>query len=484
MSASFTPSLFYKFSTCPHWIWHDFFGNPANKIEVPALAQKLIDQGVLHEEEYIKGLNFVSVTLKNSTDAFAATLALMQSGTDLIYQGEIQYEENNILYHGRPDLLEKRPGTSKFGAYYYAPIDIKSSSKLDKKHKLQLTLYATILEQMQGVFPEETAIINRAHERIPFTIAPKDRAETQKQMSSILAVMSGEKPPLKLAGSCKQSPWYPECVHDAEEAQDIALLYKLDNRACAALRAEGIVSIHDAAQMDIVRLPKIPFASQKILARVKVQAQSLLDGELKWLARPSLPHAPLQLYFDIEGDPLLGVDYLFGLWVCGDAAHAYAHTGHVRFDAESSDYFIYFVAETPEDEGAMWAAFLQWIEALPTGKYDTFHYADYERSHTGALAAKYGTSAAFEEFVTTYVDLMKVMSASVVLPLYFYSIKDIAKSRFLNFKWRHEKAGGAQSIFWYEEWLEKRDSGILKDIVDYNEDDVRATKALYGWLIT
>lgn len=153
-SISFTPSLFYKFSTCPHWIWHDLFGNPSNKIEVPALAQKLIEQGVLHEEEYIKGLSFVSVTSKSPDDAFVATRALMQSGADLIYQGEIQYEAGGVLYHGRPDLLEKRHGHSEFGDYYYAPVDIKSLSKLDKKHKLQLTLYANILEHVHGVVPE------------------------------------------------------------------------------------------------------------------------------------------------------------------------------------------------------------------------------------------------------------------------------------------------------------------------------------------
>lgn len=80
------------------------------------------------------------------------------------------------------------------------------------------------------------------------------------------------------------------------------------------------------------------------------------------------------------------------------------------------------------------------------------------------------------------VDLEKVVQKSVILPLYFYSIKDIAKSRFLNFKWRHEKAGGSQSVFWYDEWLETGNREILDDIINYNEDDVRTTEHLYLWL--
>jgi len=82
-----------------------------------------------------------------------------------------------------------------------------------------------------------------------------------------------------------------------------------------------------------------------------------------------------------------------------------------------------------------------------------------------------------------FVDLSNIVQKNVFFPLYFYSIKDIAKSKFLNYKWRHAKAGGAQSIFWYEEWLEKKDRAILTDIIDYNEDDVRATEYLHHWLV-
>jgi uncharacterized protein len=60
-------------------------------------------------------------------------------------------------------------------------------------------------------------------------------------------------------------------------------------------------------------------------------------------------------------------------------------------------------------------------------------------------------------------------------------IKDIAKH--LDFKWQHQKAGGAQSIFWYEKWLETNDRSVLQDIINYNEDDVKATEFLHTWLL-
>ena len=85
-------------------------------------------------------------------------------------------------------------------------------------------------------------------------------------------------------------------------------------------------------------------------------------------------------------------------------------------------------------------------------------------------------------------NLLTTVCESVALPVYFYSLKDIAKQ--LGFKWRHKAAGGANSITWYEQYLELKDTKktavkakkILQDIIDYNEDDVRATMLLKRWI--
>lgn len=130
----------------------------------------------------------------------------------------------------------------------------------------------------------------------------------------------------------------------------------------------------------------------------------------------------------------------------------------------------------------MWKQFLQWLEILPEADYAVFHYANYENSWTTKLAERYGGTQKLAQFHSKLFDLEEARKQSVIFPLYFYSIKDIAKSKFVNFKWRHAKAGGAQSIFWYEQWLEEADTDMLNDIIDYNEDDVRATECFYEWL--
>lgn len=129
----------------------------------------------------------------------------------------------------------------------------------------------------------------------------------------------------------------------------------------------------------------------------------------------------------------------------------------------------------------MWKAFLEWAAVLPD-EYSVYHYANYEKIYLKKLSEQYGGSDGLR-FESNLIDLQKVVEQSAIFPLYFYSIKDLAKSRFINFKWRHQKAGGGQSVFWYDQWLATGDKAILKDIINYNEDDVRATAALYAYLL-
>ncbi len=166
----------------------------------------------------------------------------------------------------------------------------------------------------------------------------------------------------------------------------------------------------------------------------------------------------------------------------GDPEEKYAKIGHiVRSEKDKDKYFLYFLAEDPELESILWSDFLEWLRHLPQ-EYTVYHYACYEKTTLKKLAKKYKRSDELYRFQDQLVDLKKTVDETVVFPLYFYSIKDIAKSSFVNFKWRHVKASGGQSIFWYEEWLEKKDRQTLQDIINYNEDDVRATEYLHLWL--
>jgi len=57
-----------------------------------------------------------------------------------------------------------------------------------------------------------------------------------------------------------------------------------------------------------------------------------------------------------------------------------------------------------------------------------------------------------------------------------YSIKTLAK--YLGFSWRDTHPSGAASIEWFHRWVDSGDLEIKQRILDYNEDDCRATRVL------
>jgi uncharacterized protein len=79
-----------------------------------------------------------------------------------------------------------------------------------------------------------------------------------------------------------------------------------------------------------------------------------------------------------------------------------------------------------------------------------------------------------------FVDLYRVVREAIRISEPSYSIKNLehfySKAREGNV----QNAGA--SIVAYEKWKETRDESILKEITDYNEDDVRSTFQLRDWL--
>ena len=61
-------------------------------------------------------------------------------------------------------------------------------------------------------------------------------------------------------------------------------------------------------------------------------------------------------------------------------------------------------------------------------------------------------------------------------PTQDYSIKTLAK--YLGFAWRDPHPSGTGSIQWFHEWVEGGDPTVRQRILDYNEDDCRATRVL------
>lgn len=478
----FSPTLFFQYAKSPHWIWYDHFGDQAKKGEEPAMAKRFQDEGLLHEKNYIKDIEFEEIKTEDEEEAVQKTMELMKTGAQRIYQGYLRTEKDNVIYKGRPDFLEKQKGKSAFGDYYYIPVDIKNTSaesgeETKLQYRLQLTMYAWMLKEIQQFYPDQMIIINRDFKRIKLETDADLSIIMWDYVKKILKILEKNEPPLKISSSSKDTPWFDLLLSEAEKKDDIALLYNVNEIALHDLREHNIKTVHDAAKIEPYDLPYIRGISEEHLERVQMQAEALVENKVIWRKPIDIPEGEMKIYFDIEGDPFLKIDYLYGFWIANDPASAKASA-----DITPEPYFKYFLAEKPEEEGQMWKEFLKWVEGIHQQNYKVYHYSPYEMSSIKKLTNRYGGSSALDEFKNHFVDLAKAVKKSVIFPLYFYSIKDIAKSNFLGYKWRHKEASGAQSIFWYEKWLETGDKKVLQNIIDYNEDDVIATQVLHEWL--
>ena len=200
-------------------------------------------------------------------------------------------------------------------------------------------------------------------------------------------------------------------------------------------------------------------------AKLSIPAPILRPKPIPYSQSVFLPIAPIELYFDIEAEPELNLDYLHGVLVVD------------RYN--NTEKYYQFLAESPAEEGAAWEEFLQLMWTYPIAPI--FHFCDYEIKTFKRLAKLYNTPAyLWKPVLKRFIDIHKYVTQKAIMPVESYALKPIA--RWLGFEWRDAKANGAQCVCWYEDWLKTGDRSILEAIVRYNEDDCRATYVVKDWL--
>ncbi|WP_163745908.1 TM0106 family RecB-like putative nuclease [Mycolicibacterium helvum] len=113
-----------------------------------------------------------------------------------------------------------------------------------------------------------------------------------------------------------------------------------------------------------------------------------------------------------------------------------------------------------------------------------YHYNHTERSALRGLAESYGvTEAELTELVDTgaFVDLYAVALNSFQVGAESYGLKSL--ERLAKFQRSHDIDKGAGAVVQYEQYMVDGDEATLAPIAAYNEDDVRATRALRHWLL-
>ena len=149
---------------------------------------------------------------------------------------------------------------------------------------------------------------------------------------------------------------------------------------------------------------------------------------------------------------------------------------------KDAERFVAFFAEEPTAEAEKQAFAEAWRYMQESQPCVIYYYSKYERTIYRKLREKYPDVCTEDELEALFdparaVDLyFDVVLKATEWPTRDFSIKTLAN--YLGFAWRDTHPSGAASIEWFHRWVETGDPTIRQRILDYNEDDCRATLVL------
>jgi predicted RecB family nuclease len=481
-----TASILYDLVHCPQRVALDAFGDPLNRDEENAFVRLLWERGHLYETETIAKLKlpFTDLSGVKQDEREVATIEAMKRGDVLIYSGCIV--AGDLL--GVPDLLRKEVGG-------YVPGDIKSGAGEEggsddgegrpKVHyAVQLALYVDILEKLGLSAGRRAFVWDIKGKEVAYDFTRPQGPKTPETLwdeyqfaladaRAILAKIAQGLPAYSAA--CKNCHWYTYCVDDLTVRDDLTLIPGL-GRSLRDKMLNSVASIADLASSNpdaYINGKKTIFSgiSPDRLRLFHERAILLKSKEPKPYLRSTivLPVVKTELFFDVEVDPLRD--------------HCYLHGIVERSNGDNdTEKFVSFFAEdvTAESERAAFAAAMAYFKGSPEGAI--YHYSKYERTIYRKLQERYPDVCTSEEVEALFsapraTDLYgDVVLKATEWPTRDQSVKTLAK--FLGFNWRDAHPSGAASIEWFDRWCKERRTDVKQRILDYNEDDCRATRVL------
>ncbi len=474
--------LLLNFQRCDRRAFLDIYGNPDHRDPPSDYLQKLHQDSIEHQKTVITDWPAVipAYPHRDWAAGAAATLDLMRQGVERISRGVLlgTHTDGTVLL-SRPKLLVRQPGASIFGNWHYMAVDIKLGKRAKSDYQVIAAYHTHVLADVQDAWPETSLLILR-HQNTYHV----DLFEQVPKMLGILdncvnILQTRQEPQVFIARNrCDLCHWFSQCYTQAKDINHLSLLPGVTPNRYAYLKTLNLTSVASLAAISPDALGDLPGFGGHVAQKLVRQAQAThtrqplltLHGETLLRQRTTsvhqlLPSASVEIYFDIEAAPERELIYLHGVLAVDRSTDT--HTFHG------------LLADHPDDERRIWEEFLALAHGYPDAPI--FHFCPYEYQTVRKLASFFDTPAErVEPLLERFVDVHDCIVQMVTLPIESYALKAIA--RWVGFDWRDEGANGAQSIYWYDQWLETGDRTFLDTILRYNEDDCRATWLVKDWL--
>ncbi len=479
-----TATQLYDHVTCPRRVDLDAHADGLRKADVSPFVRMLWQRGASHESDVVRTLPEGTVLLAGlpGPEREHRTAEAMAGGAELIHGGRISADD--LL--GDPDLLVRRDGR-------YLPVDIKSGRAEEngdddgepgrpKPHyAVQVALYVDVLERQGLSAGRHPEIWDVRGDRIAYDLEAPRGPRTPTSLwdlytlsrDAVRAILASPHSTRgALSAACGFCHWREVCSAELEAAGDLTLVPAL-GRAARDILSSSIPTLDALATMD----PEVYIRGRKtVFAGVGPDRLRLYRDRARLLTTPGatpylrhavvLPETRLEIMFDIEADPMRDLVYLHGF---------IERTGR----DPATEVFTPFYAGTPTPEGEReaFAGAIAYLAERPSAT--VFYYSRYERTMYRKLQRRFPDVCSEDTIAAIFtpprsVDLYcDVVAKATEWPTRSHSIKTIAKH--LGFAWRDTDPSGAASIEWYDRWVKGNDPDVRQRILDYNEDDCRAT---------
>jgi predicted RecB family nuclease len=476
-----TAEMLLNYQRCDRRAFLDVHGDSSQKNAPSDYLQKLFQDSAGNHRSLLEAVEYQrpSFTSGDWQTGFEKTVELMRQGIETIYQPILLTVVDGVTWLSVPDLLVKQPGISDFGDWLYVPQEIKLSKRAKTEYQVVLAYHTRVLAAVQGAWPEE-AFLNLKDKGLYAIDLWAMLPRLEEVVEGCLAMVRGRTAPEVFISRnrCALCHWYSHCYDQATTDQHLSLLPGVTQGRYTELQKLQVTTLEALAALSPKRLETLPGFGLEAAKRLARQAAATLHDralpaegfpdhtEQRSFLQTQLPSAPIELYFDIESEPSVDLIYLHGVLLVDRM--------------QNTTEFHPFLADRAEDEAAVWERFLDFVWQYPTAPI--YHFCPYEVQTISKLAKRYDTpQTRIQPLLKRFYDLHVTVTNAVTLPVESYALKNIA--RWMGFDWRDSSANGAQSIYWYDQWLSTQDRSFLNSIVIYNEDDCRATHHIKDWLV-
>jgi predicted RecB family nuclease len=285
---------------------------------------------------------------------------------------------------------------------------------------------------------------------------------------------------------CRRCPWWPTCEAELTRTRDVSLVVRGED--AEGLRKIGVSTVDELAGLNPADEPPMSWTSGSFTDAVVLARAWLADLTLvRRVRQVAVPRGDVEVDVDMESFGESGA-YMWGCLLSGaDIGVEQGYRAFVTWDPLPTT-----------DEARSFAEFWAWLtdvreRTLAAGL--TFRAYCYN-----ALAENRWLFGSVERFgdhegipprveVKSFVDSDEWVDLFLSVSEQFLcsqgkGLKVIAPAA--GFGWRDPEAGGEASMGWYRDAVgmdgDLPDATQRERLLQYNEDDVLATRALRGWM--